>query len=177
MNITSPLHTYTLTYAHGQTRHWDALMKTTHDDCESCRGSARCITELSYKEHTTELHTSTGWSGRSPDSQRSSAWPIGWSDELILIWRSHLIGWAASVTLTCKTQPYLEAVKRAFFPLPKRRHFSVCVLWRTERCYQTMLRLFHALLCLRWSFASFPSNGVCHREEWLKEFLDFSDGV
>lgn len=139
-----------------------------------------CIKELSYKEThpPTELQTSRGWSGRGPEKGRT---PRGFTCELrsanrLQRWAhsnlEELPDWQGcsqrlSPEWLCETQPYLEAVNWAYFPSKAQAFFSLFSLSTqlTNRCYQTMPWLLHALLCLRWNLARFLNNGVGHRKE------------
>lgn len=66
------------------------------------------------------------------DLHASSARPISCSDELILIWRSHLIGRAAvrdSHLNDCVKGSLIWKMLTGHIFLPKRRHFSVYLVW------------------------------------------------
>ncbi len=106
------------------------------------------------------------------DLHASSARPIGCSDELILIWRSRLIGRAAvrdSHLNDCVKRSLIWKLLTGHIFLPRQTFFSLFGLSAqlTDRCCQTMPWLLHALLCLRWNLARFLNNGVGHCKECL----------
>lgn len=184
MKITSALHTYTRicphTYACSRTWREYALIKNTHNDCVPFWGAICCITQLLYKEHILQLSCRhpddevggvPGSDALPEDLHASSANRL--QHELILIRRSCLIGRAAlrdSHLNDCVKHSLIWKLLTGHIFLPRRRHFSVYLVWRVcsvrrERCYQTMPWLLHALLCRRWNLARFLNNGVSRREE------------
>lgn len=186
MKITSALYTYT----------WReySLIQTTHNDCVPFWGAICCITELSYKEHILQLSCrhpedevgGVPWSKALPeDLHASSARPIGCSDELILIRRSSLIGRTAlrdSHLNDCVKRSLIWKLLTGHIFLPRRRHFSVCLVWRVRsvRVERDAIRQ-----CRGFFTPSFVVDGILPGFLTMEsavvrdalEFLDFSDRV
>lgn len=116
------------------------------------------------------------------DLHASSARPIGCSDELILIWRSRLIGRAAvrdSHLNDCVKRSLIWKLLTGHIFLPRHRHFSVYLVWVRSSQIDAVRQchgFFTPSSVLDGILPGFLTMESAIARNAL-EFLDFSDGV